>query len=170
MSDSEQARYLALRRQVFLGIFIGYAGYYLVRKNFSVTMPDLQALNPALSKAELGLPLSVLGIAYGCSKFLMGSVSDRSNPRWFLPVGLTLSGLCMITQGLWQTAWTSLSLMVLLQGLNGWCNGMGWAPCAKTLVQWFSRAERGRAVSVWNLAHNAGGAAMPKLHSGSMVL
>ena len=34
--------YKKLRLQVFLGIFIGYAGYYLVRKNFSIAMPCTQ--------------------------------------------------------------------------------------------------------------------------------
>lgn len=34
--------YKKLRLQVFLGIFIGYAGYYLVRKNFSIAMPALE--------------------------------------------------------------------------------------------------------------------------------
>lgn len=34
--------YKRLRLQVFLGIFIGYAGYYLLRKNFSLAMPALQ--------------------------------------------------------------------------------------------------------------------------------
>ena len=33
--------YKKLRWQVFMGIFIGYAGYYLVRKNFSLAMPFL---------------------------------------------------------------------------------------------------------------------------------
>ena len=33
--------YKRLRLQVFLGIFIGYAGYYLVRKNFTLAMPYL---------------------------------------------------------------------------------------------------------------------------------
>lgn len=33
--------YKRLRLQVFLGIFIGYAGYYLLRKNFSLAMPAL---------------------------------------------------------------------------------------------------------------------------------
>lgn len=28
-------RYRRLRWQVFIGIFIGYAGFYIVRKNFS---------------------------------------------------------------------------------------------------------------------------------------
>ena len=30
--------YKRLRWQIFLGIFLGYAGYYLVRKNFSLAM------------------------------------------------------------------------------------------------------------------------------------
>src|SRR2546429_4274594 len=34
-------------------------------------------------------------IAYGLSKFLMGSVSDRSNPRYFMPLGLLLSSAIM---------------------------------------------------------------------------
>ena len=35
------ARYKRLRLQVFLGIFIGYAGFYIVRKNFSMAIPML---------------------------------------------------------------------------------------------------------------------------------
>ena len=53
-------------------------------------MPDLLAEHPEYSKAELGTVLTVLSIAYGLSKFLMGSISDRSNPKYFLPLGLLL--------------------------------------------------------------------------------
>jgi MFS transporter, OPA family, glycerol-3-phosphate transporter len=42
--DRKDPEYKRLRLQVFLGIFIGYAGYYLVRKNFSLVMPDLMDL------------------------------------------------------------------------------------------------------------------------------
>ena len=42
--------------------------------------------------------------------------------------------------------------------LNGWVQGMGWPPCGKTMVHWFSTRERGLTVSVWNTAHNVGGA------------
>jgi len=35
------AKYKKLRWQVFLGIFIGYAGFYIVRKNFSMAIPML---------------------------------------------------------------------------------------------------------------------------------
>ena len=33
--------YKSYRWQVFLGIFIGYAGFYIVRKNFSMAIPEL---------------------------------------------------------------------------------------------------------------------------------
>jgi OPA family glycerol-3-phosphate transporter-like MFS transporter len=71
--------YKKLRLQVFLGIFIGYAGYYLVRKNFSIAMPALEQMG--FDKADLGWALSAVSIAYGISKFVMGTVSDHSNAR-----------------------------------------------------------------------------------------
>jgi OPA family glycerol-3-phosphate transporter-like MFS transporter len=68
------------RRSVFAGIFAGYAAYYLVRNNLALAIPDILAAHPEYSKADLGWALTGSSIAYGVSKFLMGSVSDRSNP------------------------------------------------------------------------------------------
>jgi OPA family glycerol-3-phosphate transporter-like MFS transporter len=81
--------YRRLRWQIFLGIFFGYAAYYLVRKNFALAMPYL--VEQGFSRGDLGFALSGISIAYGFSKFIMGSVSDRSNPRVFLPAGLILA-------------------------------------------------------------------------------
>ncbi|MBL9114220.1 MAG: MFS transporter [Verrucomicrobiaceae bacterium] len=150
--------YRRLRIQVFLSIFFGYAAYYLVRRNYSLVMPDVSALHPEYSKAALGTGLTAVNVAYGFSKFIMGSVSDRSNPRYFMPLGLLLSCAIMLVCGLVKEVYASISVIVILMALNGWFNGMGWAPCGKTMVHWFSHRERGRAVSVWNLAHNVGGA------------
>ena len=87
----------------------------------------------------------------------MGSVSDRSNPRWFMPLGLLLSAAVTASFGLFKGIYASLTLIIVLQALNGWFNGMGWPPCGKTMVHWFSANERGRVVSLWNMAHNVGG-------------
>ncbi len=149
--------YKRLRRQVFLGIFIGYAAYYLVRKNFALAIPDILERYPQYTKAQLGTAMTGLSIAYGVSKFLMGSVSDRSNPRWFMTVGLLLSCAILFVFGFVEAVYASLTLMIVLQTLNGWVNGMGWPPCGKTMVHWFSTRERGRTVAVWNVAHNVGG-------------
>ena len=67
------SHYRMLRWRVFLGIFIGYAGYYLVRKNFSLAMPFLIE-EQGFSKGQLGIAMSAVSIAYGLSKFLMGTL------------------------------------------------------------------------------------------------
>ncbi len=149
------ASYTRLRYQVFLGIFVGYAGYYLVRKNFSLAMPHL--IEQGYSKTELGFALSGVAIAYGVSKFIMGSVSDRSNARTFMTAGLVLSALVMIIMGLVPAATASVSVMFLLLLANGWFQGMGWPPSGRIMVHWFSASERGTKMAFWNVAHNVGG-------------
>ena len=100
--------------------------------------------------------MTALSIAYGVSKFLMGSVSDRSNPRWFMPLGLCSPRSVTAVFRLVQGIYASLTLIILLQAMNGWFNGMGWPAAARrcALVQ---PNERGRVVSLWNTAHNVGG-------------
>ena len=156
------ARYRRLRWQVFLGAFIGYAGFYIVRKNFSMAIPMLEPLG--FEKGELGVVLSMNAVAYGFSKFLMASVSDRSNARRFLPLGLVLAALSMAFMvvpvqwlGAEHKAW-AIVLMAALNFLVGWFNGMGWPPCGRVMTRWFSQSERGTWMAVWNCAHNVGGA------------
>jgi MFS transporter, OPA family, glycerol-3-phosphate transporter len=156
-------RYRRLRLEVFLGIFFGYAAYYLVRNNLALAIPDILKEHPEYSKAALGSALTALSVTYGLSKFLMGSVSDRSNPKYFLPLGLLLSSAVMAAFGLIPALYASLWLIVGVQALNGWVQGMGWPPCGKTMVHWFSTKERGLTVSVWNTAHNVGGALVANL-------
>ncbi|MDQ7949423.1 MAG: glycerol-3-phosphate transporter [Pedobacter sp.] len=143
------------RIKVFIGIFFGYAAYYFVRKNFSFAVPELQKLG--FSKGELGLAASALSIAYGFSKFLMGNISDRSNARYFLSIGLVLSAFTMIFMGIIPFATSSITIMFILLFINGWFQGMGWPPCGRVVAHWFSVRERGTAMSIWNLAHNIGG-------------
>ncbi len=156
------AKYRRLRLQVFLGAFIGYAGFYLVRKNLSMAIPAMAPLG--FDKTELGFVLGLNAAAYAISKFLMGSVSDRSNARAFLPLGLVLTAVSMCFmivpvqfigaahKGL------AIALMGVLNFLVGWFNGMGWPPCGRVMTHWFSVSERGTMMSIWNCAHNVGGA------------
>jgi len=55
--------YRRLRRQVFVGIFTGYAGYYLVRNNLALAIPDILREYPQYTKAGLGSALTGLSIA-----------------------------------------------------------------------------------------------------------
>ncbi len=160
--------YRRLRRQIFIGIFFGYAAYYLVRKNFTLAMPYL--VEQGFSRGDLGIALSAISLAYGVSKFVMGSVSDRSNARLFLPTGLLLAAAVMLFMGLVPWATSSIAIMFALLFACGWFQGMGWPPCGRIMVHWWSHKERGSIVSIWNCAHNVGGGIPPLLLLLGMAL
>ena len=145
--------YRKMRLQVMLSIFLGYAGYYLVRNNFSLAKPYL-INHYGFSKGDVGLIATALSIAYGISKFVMGNVADRSNPRYFMGTGLILSGLINL---LFPSFVSALWAMALLWFVNGWVQGMGGSPCIRTLTHWFSDSERGTKFAIWSTSHNLGG-------------
>src|SRR4026208_1618301 len=99
--DREYRRH---RRSAYAGIFAGYSAYSRVRNKLALAIPDILKESPQHSKADLGWALTGLSIAYGVSKFLMGSVSDRTNPKYFLPLGLLLSSGVMAASGLFDPA------------------------------------------------------------------
>src|SRR5215470_14286540 len=109
--DREYRRH---RRSAYAGIFVGYAAYYLVRNTLALAIPDILKEYPQHSKADLGWALTGLSISYGISKFLMGSVSDRSNPKYFLPLGLLISAGIMAVFGLVHAVYASLFAIVAL--------------------------------------------------------
>lgn len=168
MGPGTDARYTALRWQVFSGAFIGYAAFYIVRKNLSMAIPSITALTGgAITKGDLGTVLAMNAVAYAFAKFFMATVSDRSDARKFLPIGLILSALSMlfmivpiagldIANNPDNKTW-AIVLMGVLNFLVGWFNGMGWPPCGRVMTHWFSQSERGTWMSFWNCAHNVGG-------------
>lgn len=150
------ATYNRLRKEVFAGTFLGYATFYLIRQNFSLAVPYMIA-EYGYTKADLGIVMTMLSVAYGISKFVMGNVSDRSNPKFFATAGLLLSAFVMLLFGTVPGILSSIPIMCVLAFLNGWFQGMGYPPYAKNMVTWFSKTERGAWWSWWNVSHNLGG-------------
>ncbi len=160
--------YKQYRLKVFIGIFVGYAAYYLLRKNFALAMPEL--LKQGFTKGELGIAFSAVSLAYGISKFVMGNVSDRSNSKYFLPLGLVLSAITMTFMGLAPWATSTITIMYILLFINGWFQGMGWPPSGRVMVHWFSLRERGTKMGIWNVAHNVGGGLIGPLAIAGMAI
>ena len=150
--EEVKRKYPKMRWRILESTFIGYATFYLVRNNFPVVAKELGD-SMQYSMGEIGDMLAATAIAYGVGKFLMGSVSDRSNPRYFMPTGLLLTALCNFAFGWVGGYWIHLMLWTL----NGFVQGMGWAPCGRSLGHWYSIRERGTVFGVWNIAHNVGG-------------
>ena len=146
------------RFRTFYAMYLGYALYYFTRKSFVFAMPAMQA-DLGLSKFELGLLGSILSLTYGASKFLSGILGDKSNPRYFMSIGLVLTGIFNLLFGSSGVWWA----FAIFWGLNGWFQGWGWPPCAKLLTHWYSQSERGRWWTIWSTSHNLGGALIPIL-------
>ena len=125
--DKIPAKYAQMRLRVFLGAFLGYAAYYLVRKNLSLAAPGMIE-SGLLDKASVGLAGSAISIAYAFSKFIMGSLSDRSDARKFLVVGLILSSLLMICTGLIPYSHTNPGINVGI--IFGLMLLVGWVYCS----------------------------------------
>ncbi len=132
--------------------FLGYAMFYLVRNNLSTVAKDIEgALH--YNHNMIGSILAITAIMYGLGKFLMGSLSDRSNPRKFMAIGLLLTAFCNFAFGSVE----NYSVHLTLWALNGFIQGMGWPPCGRSIGHWFSLRERGSMFAIWNVAHNIGG-------------
>jgi MFS transporter, OPA family, sugar phosphate sensor protein UhpC len=158
ISDQEKVKreYRYWRLRIFYSMFLGYAFYYFTRKSFTFAMPTLMQ-DLGLDKGQLGILASVWAIAYGLSKFVSGIIGDRCNPRYFMSIGLIMTGICNILFG----CVSSIAFFILFWGLNGWFQGFGWPGCARLLTHWYSQSERGRWWSFWNTSHNIGGALIP---------
>ncbi|MDM8007613.1 MAG: MFS transporter [Phycisphaerae bacterium] len=149
-----ERQYAYWRQRILYASLIGYAVFYLVRKNLPIAMPVMQE-TMGVTKADLGLFLTLHGVLYGVSKFANGFLGDRTNPRWFMALGLLLSAMMNIFCGFTGAALTFGVFWVM----NGWFQGMGFPPCARSLTQWFSPAERGTKFALWNTSHSIGAAA-----------
>lgn len=146
------------RWRTFYGMYVGYVFYYFSRKSLTFAMPSMMT-DLGFDKGDLGILLSILSIAYGASKFLSGVLSDRSNPRFFMGVGLILTGVLNILFGFSS----SILFFAIFWGLNGYFQGFGWPPCARLLTHWYSQKERGTWWGFWNTSHSVGGALIPLL-------
>lgn len=150
------ARYRYWRRHILITIWLGYALFYFTRKSFNAAAPEILA-SGILTRSDIGLLATLFYITYGVSKFVSGIVSDRSNARYFMGIGLIATGVVNILFGFSTSLWA----FALLWALNAFFQGFGSPVCARLLTAWYSRTERGGWWALWNTAHNVGGALIP---------
>jgi OPA family glycerol-3-phosphate transporter-like MFS transporter/OPA family sugar phosphate sensor protein UhpC-like MFS transporter len=155
-------RYWQLRTLV--ATMFGYAAFYFVRKNLSFAMPAMQS-DLGITKADLGIFLTLHGLLYGVSRFVNGMWADRANARYFMVAGLLLSVVANVFFGFSST--------VLLLGVawmvNGWVQGMGFPPCCRLMTHWFRPERLASTMSIWNTSHSIG-AAVASVACGYFVL
>lgn len=146
-----QKRYKLWRVRTFLAIYIGYCGFYLVRKNLS---PALHVFSEELGigMADLGIIAATFSVTYGIGKLFCGMLADRVNIRAFIACGLLLSSVINIFYGFLH----SLGGLIFFWGLNGFCQAIASPSIAKSLVYWFSPSERAEKWTWWGSSQTVG--------------
>ena len=91
-----------------------------------------------LSRSDIGLLATLFYITYGVSKFVSGIVSDRSNARYFMGIGLIATGIINILFGFDVAMGVCRAL-----GVERLFPGLGFTGVCGLLTAWYSRTERG---------------------------
>lgn len=149
----KQKTFFYWQKRILIGIILGYASFYLLRQNFSVVTIALQN-EFGYSKTQLGLILSCHAIIYGFGKGIWGAISDRSNARYFMVLGLVFAAVANILMSSANHLWFFIGFW----SLNACFLSMGAPPCIRLLTHWFSPKEIATKWAIWNSAQQIGAA------------
>ena len=132
------------RRRIFVVTWLGYAGFYFCRKNFSVTMP-LIAKDLGYTNDDFAIVIGTYSFLYMLGQFLNGYLSDKYGPRLIVGIGL----LVAVGANAFMGISGALGVFAFLMGVNGLGQSTGWSGLIKNMTTWFRHSERGVVMSWW---------------------
>jgi sugar phosphate permease len=141
-SDSSES-FSSNQRTVLWVLWLTYGSLYFCRNNLGVALPGIEK-DLGYTKAQLGTVLACLKLAYAVGQFINGQMAEHVRPRTMLAVGMLASAALNVVFG-WST---SLYFLTFIWACNGYVQALGWAPTVRTAANWFSSAQRGRALGI----------------------
>jgi sugar phosphate permease len=153
MTVEQQLKYW--RKRVFISLWFTYASFYLCRVNMSVALPGIME-EFGLSKTSMGWVLTAIFFAYAIGQFINGQLGDKVGARKLISLGVLASaGLNVLFAFLPGI----VTLMLIVWGLNGYFQSMGWSPSVKTMANWFPLENRGKISGLFGSCYQFGNAA-----------
>jgi len=142
----------AWRRRVLISTYVGYIGYYLTRKVFTICKKPMAD--------DFGWDLSSIAhiwtaflVAYMVGQFLNGYFGrSKGGPRLILLAGLGISMACNIVFGMANSYATLMVFMIV----NGLAQATGWPGSVGSVAQWIRSEERGFVMGVWSTSYQFG--------------
>ncbi|UCG46735.1 MAG: MFS transporter [Phycisphaerales bacterium] len=139
---------------MFWLMWVTYASFYLCRVNISIALPKIMEESD-LTKSRMGLVLSSLFLLYAVGQFINGQLGDKLNSRRIITFGLLSSAALNIAFGFHGGI---VAFMVVVWGLNGYFQSMGWGPTVKAMANWFPAKIRGKISGRLGTSYIIGGA------------
>lgn len=124
-------------KQLALIFSLVYFASYVTRINFAAIIQSIVS-DTGFLKSDLSLVLVVLSITYGTGQIINGIISDKINPKLVISLGLVLA--CIINL-LFPLLSSSITLMCILWGINGFAQAMLWPPIVKIMVTTLTEKE-----------------------------
>lgn len=153
------------RWREFTLIYGAYMTMLIARKNYGFWLPSVLS-DLGAGKGEAGMLGSTFEIVYGSCALLNGVLIDMIPPKHLLIAALLASGGVNLAIG----STSSLALMVLLWGSNGFAQSFGWPSITNIFLAWFpDPASRGSWYSLLSTCQNAGAALVPLAVSATVA-
>ncbi|KAL3270617.1 hypothetical protein HHI36_021151 [Cryptolaemus montrouzieri] len=170
-------RELCYQSSVVFLTYIAYMCYHMCRKPISVvkavlhqncsaltppdnipayentTWCDWAPFNVSDSKSSqmLGELDSAFLFSYAAAMFASGFIAERVNLRYFISLGMLLSGIFSYMFGIGKTYNIHiLSYYILVQVLAGIVQTTGWPGVVTVMSNWFGKGKRGLIFGLWN--------------------
>lgn len=162
------------RASVVFLTYIAYMCYHLSRKPISVVKAvlhrncsDLKPPEPnepndwcdwapfggsdASASQMLGELDSAFLFCYAIAMFFSGFIAERVNLRYFLSIGMLMSGIFSYLFGIAKTYDIhNIGYYVAVQALAGIFQTTGWPGVVTIMSNWFGKSKRGLIFGLWN--------------------
>ncbi|HOH30379.1 MAG TPA: MFS transporter, partial [Candidatus Hydrogenedentes bacterium] len=144
------------RIKILVSTYFGYAGFYLVRKVFTICKSTLAA---PVEEGGYGMGFEAVAniwtaylVAYMLGMFISSFIGRKWGPRVLLLGGLGLSMVCNIVFGFANSYTTFLVFMFF----NGLVQAAGWPGTVGAVSEWLRKNERGTIMGFWSTNYVVG--------------
>jgi len=186
---SSKVRWRIYKVTILLLTFIAYTCFHLSRKAISVVKPVLiecdnvtesytnctsfiDEINGKIeteAKALEGTLDTAFLFSYAIFMFVSGFVAERMNLRYFLSIGMIMSGVFTFLFGFAKVVEIhSIYYFVTVQVFAGAFQSSGWPGVVTAVANWFGKSKKGLIFGIWN-SHTSLGNILGSLIAGAFV-
>ena len=115
-----------------------YCAHYCTRLNLG----NAQVAMTEFTSGEIGIITSALFWSYGIGHLINGRLGEIVGIRKFIILSVILSVVTNFIMGFQSTVW----IMAIVWGLNGFFQSMAWSPGVSSLNTWWPSDKRGFSI------------------------
>ncbi len=131
--------------------WFAYVSAYLCRTNLSIVLPSIKDTFE-WNNALVGLIGTAFFWCYAVGQLINGTIGDKVNPRYFIPIGLIGASIINFLIGIFP----NLYFIIIVWSINGFLLSTIWGPIIRITAAWFPTKERTKVAVGLNLSMMGG--------------